>query len=97
MTETICERNINAVLSRKLCRNCPKRIHEWKTDSRQIDQHDEIDAEMISLEEDADKSITQKNIDESFESIGISPLKFNGIPSHLKIPVAKKKIKRVFD
>ena len=93
MPETICERNINVVPGWKLCRNCLNRIQEWKTDSEQIDQHDEIVAEMISLEEYADKSITRNNLDESFESVGISPLKFLGIPSHSEILVRKNKIK----
>lgn len=47
---------------------------------------------MISLKENADKSITWNDLDESFESVGISPLKFHGIPSQSKIPLAKKTI-----
>ena len=45
-----------------------------KIDSEQIDQHDETDAKIIFLEEDADKSITQNDLNESFKSIGISPI-----------------------
>lgn len=33
-----------------------KRIQEWKTDSEQIDQHNENDAEMIPLKEDKTKA-----------------------------------------
>ena len=58
MTETICERNSNVMAGWKLCRNCLTRIEEWKIDNEQIDQNVNIDAEMISLEQDADKSIT---------------------------------------
>ena len=69
------------MLGWKICKNW-----QWaKTDSEQIDQHDETDAKIIFLEEDADKSITQNNLNESFKSIGISPSYW------------KRKMKRVFD
>ena len=74
-----------------------KRIQEWKTDSERIDQHNENDAEMISLKEDTDKSFTRNNLDESFESAGISTLKFHAISSHSKISFSERKMKRVFD
>ena len=97
MTETICERNVNVVPGWKYYVGIVLRIQEWKTDGEQIDQHDEIEAEMTSFEEDTNKSITRNNLHESFASVGISPLEFNQIPSHSKIPATKKKMERVFD
>ena len=42
----------------KILQNCLKRNDEWKKNSEQIDQNVEIDPEMISIKENADKSIT---------------------------------------
>ena len=47
------------------------------------------------LEDELKKPETHGNRNVSFETIGISPMKFHGIPQYAKVLVAKKKIQRV--
>ena len=75
-----------------------KRTTDFETDIREVDglySMAEGETDTNLLEDELKKPETHGNLNVSFETIGISPMKFHGIPQYAKVLVAKKKIQRV--
>ena len=97
--ELLWSKNSSIISGWKFCRNCLKRATDFETDNiREVDNlynTTEGKTDAYLLEDEFKKTEAHGNLNESFEVIVISPMKFHGIPQHAKVSVAKKKIQGV--
>ena len=97
--ELLWSKNISVIPGWKFRQNCSKSTTDFEIDDiREVDDlynkaERETDANL--LEDEFKKTEIHGNLNESFEGIGIFPMKFHGIPQHAKVSVAKKKVQEV--
>ena len=85
--------DIDSVPGALLCKSCFTEATKLTTEPSGPESSDSI----ASVERTVERSIEKEKVDESLSLVGVSPLKFHGLPAHARVSKTRSKLTQAFE
>ena len=80
-----------------MCCSCYETAKQTQDDTSTDDSNNTSDDEILELQGELIKSVEKKQLDQSLNSLGISPMKTHGLPKSTKTNNAQEKLEQNFE